>query len=111
MEDEKINPKQTRYSSLVIENVKYKTHFTKKYANRKAYVVPNPFNLTAFIPGTIISIHTKQGKKVKKGETLLVLEAMKMMNNVKAPADAMVKAIHVNAGDRVSKNHLMIELE
>jgi biotin carboxyl carrier protein len=111
MQDDKSTPGKTRYKSLVIDNVKYKTLLTKKFVKRKNYVERNPFNLTAFIPGTIIKIDAKEGKKVKLGESLLILEAMKMMNDVLAPDNATVKKIHVAAGDRVSKDQLMIELE
>jgi biotin carboxyl carrier protein len=110
-EEEKGKPKQPRYKSLVIDNVKYRTLHTKKFSNRTAYEELNPFKMKAFIPGTIISIHVKEGKKVKQGETLLILEAMKMMNEVKAPENTTVKKIYVVAGDRVSKDQLMIELE
>lgn len=111
MEENKPTPPKIRYKSLVMDNVKYRTLHTKKFAKRKTYVEQDPFKLTAFIPGTIIEIYTKVGKKVKAGDKLLILEAMKMRNNVVAPEDCVVKQICVTKGQKVAKDQLMIELE
>jgi biotin carboxyl carrier protein len=111
MQDDKSTPGKTRYKSIIIDNVKYKTMLTKKFTNRKMYVERNPFHIKAFIPGTIIKLVVKEGRKVKVGDSLLILEAMKMMNDVLAPENGTVKKIHVAAGDRVSKDQIMIELE
>ncbi|HEU5148569.1 MAG TPA: biotin/lipoyl-containing protein, partial [Chryseosolibacter sp.] len=46
---------------------------------------------------------------VKAGDTLLILEAMKMENIIKAPGDATVKAVKVNMGQGVEKNQVLIE--
>lgn len=102
--------KVVRYKTLTIDNVKYKTQYTKKFGHRNLYESKDPGKLTAFIPGTIIEVFVKEGKKVKQGEKLLILDAMKMMNDVISPFDGQVKAIHVKPGDKVSKNHVMIEL-
>ncbi len=111
MEENKDTPPKIRYKSLVIDNVKYRTLHTGKFTNRKVYVERNPLQLTAFIPGTIIDVFTKEGKKVKAGDRLLILEAMKMRNEVLAPQDCIVKQICVTKGQKVAKDQLMIELE
>jgi len=103
--------KVVKYRSLTIDNVKYKTNYTKKFNHRTMYEAKNLGSMTAFIPGTIIDVFVKEGKKVKKGDKLLILEAMKMMNEVLSPFDGMVKAVHVKGGDKVAKNHVMIEIE
>jgi pyruvate carboxylase len=110
---EKDNPgsKRSNYKSIVIEDVKYKTFLTKKYQARKPWTPKNENHLTAFIPGTILKIHVKEGKKVKVGDNLLVLEAMKMRNEILCPFGAIIKKILVKEGDLVPKNHLLIELE
>lgn len=53
------------------------------------------------LPGTIFDVRCKEGDAVKKGQTLLILEAMKMENNILAPQDGTVKSILVNKGDAV----------
>src|SRR5581483_11045644 len=60
------------------------------------------------MPGRIVSLDIKVGDAVKKGQGLLVLEAMKMQNEVTAPAEGVVKAIHVKPGQTVDGNFVMI---
>jgi biotin carboxyl carrier protein len=91
--------------------VKYRTLLTKKYENRKPYKPANPNHVNSFIPGTILKVYIKEGDKIKQGEHLLILEAMKMKNEILAPHDAVVKKIHVKQGERVPKDHLLIEFE
>ncbi|MDG5799107.1 biotin/lipoyl-binding protein [Marinilabiliaceae bacterium ANBcel2] len=90
---------------------RYKTLLTIKYAQRKAYVPPNPNEIRSVIPGTIIELKKKKGAKLKAGETILILEAMKMLNKVAMPFDGKIKKIHVSKGQKIAKGHLMVELE
>lgn len=89
----------------------YKTLFTKKFANRKPYEAPNFKKAFSFIPGTIREIKMKEGQVVKKGEQMLLLESMKMLNIVRMPIDGKIKKIYVNIGEKIPKNHLMVEFE
>lgn len=66
-------------------------------------------NVRAPMPGLIIDLKVKDGDTVKAGDTLLILEAMKMENIIKAPGDATVKAVKVNMGQGVEKNQVLIE--
>jgi pyruvate carboxylase len=88
-----------------------KTAFTRKFANRKPYEPNDPKKLTAFIPGTIIKVFVKDREKVKKGDTLLSLQAMKMNNLILAPFDGVVKKVYVKAGEVVVKNYLLAEMK
>lgn len=63
------------------------------------------------LPGTIIDIVAKVGDKVKEGDTLVVLEAMKMDNNLIAEKDGVVKAILVTEGEAVKENTPLITFE
>jgi biotin carboxyl carrier protein len=92
-------------------SLKYKTKLTRKYRERKRYEVPDPLQIKSVIPGTILEMKVKKGQKVKEGEVLLLLEAMKMINEIHVPFDGKVKNINVEVGQRISKNHLMVELE
>lgn len=67
-------------------------------------------NLKAPMPGLIRQVNVSEGQEVKKGDVLIVLEAMKMENALKAAADAVVKKITIVAGQTVEKNQLLIEL-
>ncbi|TAJ14210.1 acetyl-CoA carboxylase biotin carboxyl carrier protein subunit [Marinilabiliaceae bacterium JC017] len=106
--------KENKTEELVdfaILSMKYKTKLTKKFENRKKYEVPNPKHIASHIPGTIVETIAKEGDSLKEGDSILVLQAMKMMNQITMPFDGKIKAIHVKAGDRIPKNHLMIEIE
>ena len=96
------------FQTLLIEDVKYKTRLTKKYLNRKPYQPLNPKQVLSFIPGTIKKIYVKKGKKVKAGEKLLDLEAMKMVNTMFAGENNLIADILVKEGDMVPKNQLLI---
>lgn len=66
-------------------------------------------NIKAPMPGLVLNILVEDGSVVKKGDALLVLEAMKMENILKSPTDGVVKKIAVKKGIAVEKNQLLIE--
>jgi len=68
-------------------------------------------DIKAPMPGMILDIMAKEGQLIKKGDTLLVLEAMKMENVIKAPAEVSVKKILVAKGDSVEKKQVLIEFD
>jgi biotin carboxyl carrier protein len=90
---------------------KYKTRLTKKYINRKPWVEPNECEIISYIPGTIVKLFVTEGQQVKKGEMVLMLEAMKMQNRIEVPFDGKIKKINVKEGEKIPKNRVMIELE
>jgi biotin carboxyl carrier protein len=96
------------FQTLMIEDVKYKTRLTKKFLSRKPYEPIDPKKILAFIPGTIKKIYFSKGKKVKEGDKLVDLEAMKMLNTIFAPDNGTIAEIYVKEGDLVSKNHLLL---
>ena len=67
--------------------------------------------LEAPMPGKIIAIKAVVGQAVKKGEELLIVEAMKMENAIRAPRDGTVKTIAVKVGDMVAPGVVLAELE
>lgn len=71
----------------------------------------NAGGLFTQMPGKVVKINSKVGDKVKKGQTLLILEAMKMENEIKSGIDGVVKAVHVKAGDALENGVLMMEVE
>ena len=104
-----LEEKKTRYSSIDIDGVKYKTLITDKFKRRKKYQEPDPTLALAFIPGTVAKILIKEKNKVKAGDLILTLEAMKMLNKVFAPVDGEV-VFHVKEKDIVRKNQLLFKI-
>jgi len=96
------------FQTLQIEDIKYKTRLTKKFMNRKPYEPVDPKKVLSFIPGTITKIYTAKGKKVKEGDKLIDLEAMKMVNTIFADENRTISEIYIKEGDMVPKNQLLI---
>ena len=69
-----------------------------------ASVIPSP------LPGVIIEINVKEGQTVHAGEKIAVLEAMKMENEITAPRDGIVTAIHVSKGDSILEGAPVVTL-
>lgn len=66
-------------------------------------------DIKAPMPGMVLNILVTEGQEVKKGDALIVLEAMKMENILKSPSDGVVKKIAINKGVAVEKNQLLIQ--
>jgi biotin carboxyl carrier protein len=65
--------------------------------------------IKAPMPGLILDLKVKPGDEVKKGDVVLILEAMKMENSIKSPGDGIVKSVKVNLKDSVEKNQVLIQ--
>jgi biotin carboxyl carrier protein len=70
-----------------------------------------PMAFEAPMPGVVLSVEVAPGTPVRRGQTLLVLEAMKMKNELKAPRDAIVARVLVKAGDQVKHGDRLIDFE
>lgn len=68
-------------------------------------------SLASPMPATVVSIRVAPGDEVKGGQTLIVLEAMKMELPIRAPGDGRVKSVHCAPGDLVQPDVSLIELE
>lgn len=102
--------------SILVNGVKQEVSIKDKYDNllselgmdkmlqTKANVVKAP------MPGLVLRIIAKEGDTVKKGDGILVLEAMKMENVIKADGDGTIKRICVSEKQAVEKNTLLVEL-
>ena len=64
--------------------------------------------LKAPMPGLVIDVRVKENDSVKKGDPLVILEAMKMENIIKSPADLIVKKVNIKKGNVIEKNQIMI---
>lgn len=71
----------------------------------------NPNQIGATMPGTVLKVVVSKGSQVKRGDHLLITEAMKMETTVQAPKDGIVKEVYASAGDAISTGDLLIEIE
>lgn len=82
----------------------------KAAAPAPAQVAAGDTPITAPMPGKVSKVVAKAGDKVKKGDVILILEAMKMQNEIGAPADGTVKSVNVSAGQNVKPGEVMAVL-
>ena len=76
-----------------------------------AAAAAGPSPLVAPMPGLVVRVTVQPGDSVQQGQGLVVMEAMKMENELRAPAAGIVKAVHAVPGNAVEKGALLVELE
>jgi biotin carboxyl carrier protein len=78
--------------------------------------IPEPVEVMATkqirspLPGTVLNILVREGDTVQRGQNLLIIEAMKMENEIKADSAGIVKKIHVHKGDTISEGQILVEI-
>ena len=95
---------------LLIDDTLYETEIPENSLIGQFKGMPNPHEVRAIIPGTIVEIKVQKGQRISDGQVLLILEAMKMYNEIEAKIDGKIEEISVSAGDRVEKDQLMIRI-
>lgn|SRR5690606_8509972 len=112
----KLNPEE-KTVFVKINGLKYKFQLKDKFDDllhslgMDNLLVTKVSDLKAPMPGLVLSIDVEIGKEVKKGDALLILEAMKMENVIKSPTDGIIKSIAVKTGQAVEKNQLLLNFE
>ena len=89
----------------------YKTRLSSKFLNRKPYKPSSPKTIMSYIPGTVLDLLVEKDQNVRKGDDLVILDAMKMQNFIKCDIDGTIKKILVSKGDKVSKGTILLELK
>jgi biotin carboxyl carrier protein len=97
----------TLYNSLVEDEREKRL----KAAAGSSVAATGDFVLKAPMPGLIVAIPVKAGDEVSKGDVLIILESMKMQNELKAPKDGKVSRVQVAEGDSVEQRQAMVSLE
>jgi len=82
----------------------------KKQATRKKKAAASEGSVTAIMPGAILQVLVSEGDEVQDGQVVLVLEAMKMENEIQAHKSGVVKKIHVEPGDSVENGQTLVEI-
>lgn len=96
---------------LVVDDTVYKTRLSRKYETRKKWERPDPRFVRVGLPGAVRAILVKPGQRVVRGAPLIVLEAMKMQNEVPSPLDGVVAEIRVKEGQVLAKGELIALLD
>jgi biotin carboxyl carrier protein len=68
------------------------------------------FHLRAPMPGLVVAIPVVEGQEIKKGQVILILESMKMQNEIKAPRDGVIGRIRVKAGESVEQKQTLLSV-
>lgn len=98
----------TYYNSYNIDIIDAQTKYLEN--RKKATGVDNQNTIICPMPGKVVKILVDQGVKVDKGETIIIVEAMKMQSEYKASVKSVVSKILVNENDTVNGGQVMIEL-
>lgn len=113
----KVNGKTYRVELESIEEVKDEKVVEEKKEEKKAEPAPKPVansegrSVESPIQGTVVNIKVKPGDKVKKGDSLLVIEAMKLENDVVSPYDGEVVEVLVSKGQSVAAKDVVVTIK
>jgi pyruvate carboxylase subunit B len=97
-----------------VEVAKGKNSSKKLAQDNTKLVKPRPNHdgcITTAMPGTIIDVKVKIGDRVEAGDSVIVIEAMKMENEIQSTTSGIVVAIHVAKGDAVSPDETLLEIQ
>lgn len=103
--------RKKRSKSLVVGGTKYLTQYNKKFENRVKWMNPDRNMIFSIIPGTVIKVFVNPGDKVSEGDSMIILEAMKMRNKVLFPREGTISKVRVREGEKIPRGHLIIEME
>lgn len=95
---------------LEVDSTRYETEIPGR-SLRPFLGLPDRREVRAFIPGTVVEVRAREGDRVSEGQVLLLLDAMKMHNEVCSEIPGRVRRVEVRKGDRVEKNQLLVLLE
>ncbi len=89
----------------------YDTTLSDNYLDNQKYKIPEKTTLRALIPGMIVEIKVEVGDKVKPGAPVIVLEAMKMLNQIELEETSIIEEILIKEGDIVEKDQDLIKFK
>ncbi|MEN8208133.1 MAG: acetyl-CoA carboxylase biotin carboxyl carrier protein subunit [Candidatus Fermentibacteria bacterium] len=98
-----------KLDKLIIDDTEYFTE-VPEHSRKPFDGSQDPSEITAFIPGTIVELRVSEGDSIEAGAVLLLLDAMKMHNEVCSSKSGVIGRIHVSVGESVQKDQLLISL-
>lgn len=106
-----MKPMNNNIAKFELDDVTYETTLTRKFKQREVWHKPYAGDVVSALPGTIMEVLVNPGEEVKKGQVLLIQEAMKMQNRILSPLSGAVLEIDVKEGDKIAKNHLLLKID
>ena len=97
-------------NELCIDDTCYSTEFPEEYIMTSSKDLPDPSEIRAIIPGTILEVRVRKGQRVSREQVVILLEAMKMFNEIESSIEGQIEEIFVSPGDKVGKNQIMIKI-
>jgi len=101
---------EDKLNTLCVDDTLYCTKVPEDRSIKETSGILNPYEIRAIIPGTVVELMVKKGQKVSRGQVILILEAMKMYNELEAEIHGNIEKIYVSSGDKVEKDRLMVRI-
>ncbi len=98
-------------NSLMIDDTLYETEVPDRPVRINRRGLRDSYEIRAVIPGIVSDIIVREGQKIFPGQVVIILEAMKMLNDVESETGGEVAEIKVSKGNRVEKGQLLIKLK
>ena len=108
-EHPKLYTAHTLYNTYDLEVIDAESRYLLNRGNGS--MLHNENTISSPMPGKVVKILVSEGDIVKQGDTVLTISAMKMESEYKSQKDGMIKTIHVNEGDVIDANQILIEIE
>ncbi|HOX24833.1 MAG TPA: acetyl-CoA carboxylase biotin carboxyl carrier protein subunit [Candidatus Krumholzibacteria bacterium] len=110
MADVPVPPPDQPSVPLHIDGTEYETRLTRKFRERRPWRPIDRSRITTEIPGLVVRVLVRPGERLRRGDGVVVLEAMKMRNEVQSPWEGKVARVAVTEGQTVAKGALLVEL-
>ena len=99
-----------KLDTLLIDDTPYETEIPDNFMSKRFMGMPSPLEIRAVISGTVVEVKVKKGEQVAPGQVILILEAMKMYNDVQTEIGGRIAEIFVSPGDRIRKNQVLVRI-
>ncbi|OGU59419.1 MAG: hypothetical protein A2X64_00700 [Ignavibacteria bacterium GWF2_33_9] len=96
---------------LIVQSINSNAEVLEKYMKTSSGSAGGASKIKAPMPGLVVKILKHENDTVKKGETVAIIEAMKMENSIKSPMDGTIQTVKITEGKPVNKDEIMFEIE
>ncbi|WP_028992079.1 DUF2118 domain-containing protein [Thermoanaerobacter thermocopriae] len=112
IKDKEETPKITQTAILSQPKLTQTQEISQPVSKAEASSIPKGSKvISAPMPGTILDVKVKEGDRVKRGDVVVILEAMKMENEIMAPDEGVIVSIHVSKGSSVNTGDMLVTMD